>query len=260
MNGYAASIIRRASNAWPAKPVLSRLVAPVVSFTFDDFPHTAWTNGAPILESFGVRGTYFVAQAFSPENLKRFPNTEVMSGVRYYDVDDIVAAHAQGHEIGCHTFDHKRVSLQNNSELQKSIEHNAEFVRSLLGDVIMTSFAYPQGNVSISAKRFLSRKFSVCRGTKAGINRKLLELSQLKCFNLDAHFNEESINHLVEEVKSCNGWLIFNTHDVTNDPSPYGCTPELLHSVVAAVANSGIEILPIKHALGRAMFRPTTFD
>lgn len=82
----------------------------------------------------------------------------------------------------------------------------------------------------------------------------------LRCINLDAHFNEKPINHLIEEARHSNGWLIFNTLDVTNDPSPYGCTPELLHSVVAAVANSGIEILPIKHALGRAMFRPTVFD
>lgn len=81
MNRYITSAIRRISNAWPAKPVFSRLSAPVASFTFDDFPHTAWINGAPILESFGVRGTYFVAHAFSPENLNKFPDTEVMTGV-----------------------------------------------------------------------------------------------------------------------------------------------------------------------------------
>ena len=120
----------------------------------------------------------------------------------------------------------------------------------------MTSFAYPQGNVSIGAKRFLSRKFSVCRGTQAGINTKLLELSQLKCLNLDANFDKNSIDALIKETKVRNGWIIFNTHDVIDFPSPYGCTPELLYTVVAAVAASGIEILPIKHALGRAMFRP----
>ena len=75
MNRYITSAIRRISNAWPAKPVFSRLSAPVASFTFDDFPHTAWINGAPILESFGVRGTYFVAHAFSPEILNKFPDT-----------------------------------------------------------------------------------------------------------------------------------------------------------------------------------------
>jgi peptidoglycan/xylan/chitin deacetylase (PgdA/CDA1 family) len=256
LNRYITSAIRRVSNAWPTKPVFSRLSAPVASFTFDDFPHTAWTNGAPILESFGVRGTYFVAHVFSPESLNKFPDTEVMTGVSYYELDDIVAAHTKGHEIGCHTFDHKRVSQQNNCELLDSIDRNAEFVKHLLGDVIMTSFAYPQGNVSIGAKRFLSRKFSVCRGTQAGINAKLLELSQLKCFNLDANFDKNSIDALIKETKLRNGWIIFNTHDVINFPSPYGCTPELLYAVVAAVAASGIEILPIKHALGRAMFRP----
>ena len=238
--------------------MLSRLTAPIATFTFDDFPNTAWMNGGPILESFGVRGTYFVARAFSPENLRQFPATETMAGVYYYELDDIIDAHTQGHEIGCHTSDHKNVSQQSNRELEDSISLNAKFIRDLLGDVIMTSFAYPQGNVSIKAKQFLSKKFSVCRGTRPGINTKLIDLSQLKCINLDASFGKYSVDTLIKETKACNGWIIFNTHDVTSSPSPYGCTPELLQTVVSAVAKSGIEILPIKHALGRAMFRSKT--
>ncbi|MCB8835211.1 polysaccharide deacetylase family protein, partial [Escherichia coli] len=34
---------------------------PVVSFTFDDVPDTALTNGARILEDHGVRGTFYIA-------------------------------------------------------------------------------------------------------------------------------------------------------------------------------------------------------
>ena len=34
---------------------------PIVSFTFDDFPRTAATAGAAILESFGARGTFYTA-------------------------------------------------------------------------------------------------------------------------------------------------------------------------------------------------------
>lgn len=235
--------------------MFSRLAAPIATFTFDDFPHTAWVNGGSIIESFGARATYFVTRAFSPESLRDSPATEVTTGVRYYDLEDIIAAHTQGHEIGCHTLDHRIVSQQDNNELEDSIFQNSAFIKELLGDVIMTSFAYPKGRVSISAKRFLSKKFSVCRGTQPGINSNLIDLSQLKCFNLDANFYNYSIDSLVSDAKVHNGWIIFNTHDVTSSPSPYGCTPELLRSVVSAVASSGIEILPMKHALGRAMFR-----
>ena len=34
---------------------------PIVSFTFDDFPRTAFSTGGAILEQFGARGTYYAA-------------------------------------------------------------------------------------------------------------------------------------------------------------------------------------------------------
>ncbi|URK86924.1 polysaccharide deacetylase family protein [Rhizobium sp. RCAM05350] len=34
---------------------------PIVSFTFDDVPDTALTNGAAILEKYGVHGTFYIA-------------------------------------------------------------------------------------------------------------------------------------------------------------------------------------------------------
>jgi peptidoglycan/xylan/chitin deacetylase (PgdA/CDA1 family) len=35
-------------------------VGAVVSFTFDDVPASAASEGAPILEAFGIRGTYYL--------------------------------------------------------------------------------------------------------------------------------------------------------------------------------------------------------
>ena len=33
---------------------------PIVSFTFDDFPRSAYSVGGAMLEKFGARGTYYV--------------------------------------------------------------------------------------------------------------------------------------------------------------------------------------------------------
>ncbi len=40
---------------------LSANRGPIVSFSFDDFPRTAYSAGGAILERFGVRGTYYAA-------------------------------------------------------------------------------------------------------------------------------------------------------------------------------------------------------
>jgi len=247
---------RRLTNLWPVKQCVARLSAPIATISFDDFPRSAWTVGAPILERHGVRGTYFVSAAFSPDSLRRGPPSGPIEGVRYYEPEDIVAAYAQGHEIGCHSFDHRNAPLQSNAELEQSIQRNASFVKNLLGDVIMTSFAFPQGEVNIRTKKFMSRRFAACRGTWPGINAGLVDLSLLKCVGIEAAALEQyPVTRLIEKVKARNGWLIFNVHDVSAAPSRWGCTPELLESVVTDLLNAGIEILTMKNALARTVFR-----
>ena len=171
-------------------------------------------------------------------------------------LDDVVAAHAQGHEIGCHSFDHRNMSLVKTAELEQSIRRNAEFVKALLGDVIMTSFAFPFGTISIRTKRLMSRHFAACRGIRRGINAGLFDLSNLKSVELIPEILEKySVGQFIQEAKARNGWLIITTHDVSSSPSPWGCTPQLLQSVVSALVSNGIEILPMKHALARFFFR-----
>ena len=51
------------------------------------------------------------------------------------------------------------------------------------------------------------------------------------------------------------GWLIFFSHDVSDDPSPYGCTPVMLEHALATLAAAGIAALPVKHALAAGTFR-----
>jgi peptidoglycan/xylan/chitin deacetylase (PgdA/CDA1 family) len=245
----------RVTNAWPVKSAVCRLSAPVVSFTFDDFPHSAWTQGACVLEKYGARATFFISAAFAPDNLRSKTPAGPIEGVRYYELSDVIAAHSNGHEIGCHSFDHRNAPLQSDADLERSIFDNARFVKDLLGDVIMTSFAFPQGRVNIRAKRLFSRHFSVCRGTWPGINAGLLDLSLLRSFGIDAESSQAyPVEKLIDMVRARNGWLIFNTHDVGHSPSRWGCTPELLDSIVSKVIDHGIEILPIKHALARAIF------
>lgn len=244
----------RVTNAWPVKLSLGRLRAPVATITFDDFPRTAWTVGGRILESHGVRGTYFVSAAFAPERLQEAPAFGITEGVTYYEIDDLAAAHDNGHEIGCHSFGHVRAPMLTNADLIASVERNAEFVRRCLGDVVMTSFAFPQGAANVRTKRLLSKRFAVCRGTWPGINSGLFDLSLLRTTALDRQFDEARFSDVIRKAKASNAWIVIYTHDIDDKPSPWGCTPRHLGSVVEQLLKHGIEVLPLKNALARVAF------
>src|SRR5579863_7673978 len=73
----------------------------MVSFTFDDIPKSAATVGAPILEEYDGRGTFYVAGSLVDQWSGHWTGASA---------DEIVALHHGGHEVACHTFSHARAS------------------------------------------------------------------------------------------------------------------------------------------------------
>jgi peptidoglycan/xylan/chitin deacetylase (PgdA/CDA1 family) len=230
----------------PAKRVKSRLTAPVASFTFDDFPASAAHNGAVVLEEYGAAGTFYVAGALCGG---------ADGDTSYFDKADLSDLVRRGHEIGDHTFAHIHVPRHDRAALDEDRTRNARFVSDVAGDVIATSFAYPFGHASIAAKRYYSRHFACCRGTAPGINSGSLDLAQLKAVSLESSvFDPKALALMLEKAKTENGWLIFYTHDVSGNPTPFGTEAGVLAGAVRACRDADIEILPVRNALARACF------
>lgn len=224
----------------------SRLRAPVVSFSFDDFPQSAWRIAGPMIEAAGGRATYFAVGSHAGRTV---------DGVRQYDREDLAALISRGHEVGCHTFNHKRLVGETEQAIEATLAQNAAFLREVASDVLMTSFAYPYGHINASRKIMLGRRFAASRGIFPGVNTGMIDMSQLKAVPLEQRsFDQTDFDGLVEACKRAPGWLIFFGHEVEEAPSPYGCTPRQLQSVLDRVTSAGIEILPIKNALARVFF------
>src|SRR5260370_25972354 len=68
-----------------------------VSFTFDDFPHSAFAAGGEVLERHGLRGTYYTPLGLAGPTGELGPMLEP---------DDVLAAPPRGHESPCPTFRH----------------------------------------------------------------------------------------------------------------------------------------------------------
>jgi peptidoglycan/xylan/chitin deacetylase (PgdA/CDA1 family) len=237
---------RQITQRLPLKPAKSRLKAPVASITFDDFPRSAWTVGGDILAKRNAKATYYVSGGFSGRT---------KDGLDYFtesDLRDIIAA---GHEIGCHTFSHAKGPAIGTGALMDDVDRNAAFVRDVLGDYVLSSFAYPYGEASPRTKRLFGDRFPTSRGIRKGVNAGWIDLSQLKAVGVEQWWwTPEYIQAAVRKAKQETGWLILFTHDVSDTPSPYGATPKMLEHALEALQAADIEILPVKHALARAMF------
>ena len=245
MNRIVAKLDTLASMAIRSRTLRLRNTRPMISFTFDDFPHSAVANGARLLESAGVLGTFYLASQFCDATV---------DGIAYYTLGDVRRLLECGHEVGCHTATHARVPGLSRKAFNDELDRNQAFVAEHFGDIQLRSFAYPFGAVSPRAKMTAEKRFASCRGIVPEINGGSVDLGLVRAVKLYEHlYDREKLRGLLGKLR-VNSWLVFFTHDVDSSPSVYGVSPSLLGYAIETALEMGHEILTMKSALGRAAF------
>jgi peptidoglycan/xylan/chitin deacetylase (PgdA/CDA1 family) len=223
------------------KKLQMRNTRPMISFTFDDVPLSACNVGTRILEQHGARGTFYIAGAgcgkTSPVGLLA-------------SVEQLRAIWLRGHEIGCQTYLHSAVSRLCHSELETECFRNQSTLRMIDDKIVVRNFAYPYGDLSFGARRYLEMQYDSCRSVDHGINHRIADLGSLKSWALEnSSIDRKKIATLIADTIRTNGWLIFVSHDVTEEPSKYGVDPELLAFAVQVGQRSGCQLVTVDEAL-----------
>lgn len=214
---------------------------PYASFTFDDFPRSAFSEGGRILAEQGVRGTYFVS-------LQLLGSPSVSGPIA--SRDDLRALLRAGHELGCHTFEHLDGCRSTVEAFERSIEANRSALVESVPWGALPIFAYPLDGPVLSIKRAVGRHFVGCRGGGQSFNSGVIDLNLLKAYFLDKRNRGklDAVRRVIEQNAAAHGWLIFATHDVAATPSDYGCAPEYFEEVVRLSLQSGARVVPMMQA------------
>lgn len=214
---------------------------PVISFTFDDFPLSSLTVGGAVLKNYGYRGTYYV----SLDLAGRWDSCGQM-----FSNADLPLLRSQGHELGCHTFSHDDSSTTDADTFLHSVSRNRTALESLLPGASFRSFSFPKSAPRARTKRRVGARFECCRGGGQTFNTGIADLNYLRAFFLEQARGMDEVKQIIDRNAEAKGWLIFATHDVCDQPSPYGCKPEFFESTVRYVAGTGALVLPVAEALG----------
>ncbi|MDP1921614.1 MAG: polysaccharide deacetylase family protein [Myxococcales bacterium] len=155
---------------------------PSVMFTFDDGLRSNAEIAAPILESFGIRGLFFVCPGFSELEgaaAKAFfySRVEPQTTPSHDPEDwtplrpaDVTALHRDGHTIGSHTWSHARLSEVSPAEFPLQIDRSAKAIEGWTGarcDAFAWTFAWDA--ITPAARDAALRRhafvFGACPGT-----------------------------------------------------------------------------------------------
>lgn len=223
------------------RPLAKAPDAPMVSFTFDDAPLSSTVAGAALLETRGLAGTYYVSAGLAGQ--------EAPMGVCAEGVDYQRLARA-GHEIACHTYSHLDCGRATGPEAWEDVARNGRALADW-GVFEVENFAYPYGEVSAGPKQALAKRFTTLRALHHGVIAQGTDLNQAPAVGIEGADGEAVARRWLAEAKTRKAWLILYTHDVRPDPSPWGCTPEVLARLIDQAAADGFQVLTVRDAARR---------
>jgi glycosyltransferase involved in cell wall biosynthesis len=232
---------RRVASLVFRKPFLISSERPLISFTFDDFPRSALLVGGAILNHFGLAGTYYASLGLAGK--------ETASGPVFLS-DDLPTLFEQGHELGCHTFSHCDSWGTDAGTFEDSIIQNRTALDGFFPGAEFESFAYPISLPRPLTKARIADYFLSCRGGGQTLNVGKVDLNQLSAFFLEKSRDDfQPVRDLIDRNRQACGWIIFATHDISENPTAFGCTPEFFERVVEYAISSGADILPVVQAV-----------
>lgn len=233
---------RRLARLVERRPARRALDRAMVSFAFDDVPVSALTHGARTLEARGLRGTFFISAGLAGQDSRMG---------RYASCEDWRSLHAEGHELGCHTYSHLDCGRADEAAIEADIERN----QSVIGDwgAQFSTFAYPYGDVSLAAKKVTARRFKLARGVHQGLIQPGVDLNQAPAIAIQGPAGGIHARRWLEYAVSRRAWVIFFTHDVSNDPSPAGCTPSIFREIVDRARGFPCDIVTVAEGAERLL-------
>jgi peptidoglycan/xylan/chitin deacetylase (PgdA/CDA1 family) len=223
------------------RPARFTLERPMVSFTFDDAPASATHAGARTLEIRGLRATYFISASLA--------GRDGPTG-RFATRAEAMAMRAGGHELACHTFSHLDCGVTPADEVAADAERN-QAVLADWGAECSETFAYPYGDVSRAAKRALGSRYKLLRALHRGLVENGTDLNQAPAVGIEGADGEATAAGWVARAIRRKAWLILYSHDVSDRPTPWGCTPDALGRLADQALAAGCDIVTVAEGVRR---------
>ncbi len=216
---------------------------PVITITFDDGWESAYHDGLPVLEKYGIKSTQYILG-------DHFDDPLYMSEAQAHDIQ------TDGHEIAPHTMTHPDLTTLDDSKLDWELGESDRLLTAKFGP--MQDFATPFGasnqNVVAHAKPF----YRSIRNTAADpavldnddINvRETFNQYNINAYTVRSTTTTEDLQKLIDYAKARKGWLVLTYHQVDDKNSFWSVKHETLDAQLKQIRDSGVRTAPMGQVL-----------
>lgn len=188
---------------------------PMVSITFDDYSHTVYDAGFPILNGHGIPATFYF----------------ISSGLDSQWITELTDLQNHGWEIGSHSRTHPNLTTLSEADL--ITELNQSKVELQAAGLNVSGFAYPggQGPRNGTVFRKVKQYYSYARSVASGYNTPIIKQYDLRTQLQTSSTTIGTMKGWVDSAIANHQWLIITMHTVDTTGSIYSISPDDLTSL-----------------------------
>lgn len=208
----------------------------MVTLSFDDSWISQYTVALPIMQTAGIKGTFYMTTEPIIEGWDDFMTVA--------QVKDIAT---KGHEIAGHTITHPNLTQLSQVDVLREIVDSKSYLEGMTGKTV-TTLAYPYGEFNSTTKTLAK---SAGYLTARGVDEDSLNIATTDKFNLHSSCIEKNtpfatIKQAIDDAKSKKQWYIICIHEVKNGGDQYSITPAQFQQIVDYIKLSGIKTVTVK--------------
>lgn len=223
----------------------------VVSLTFDDGVEDQYTNALPILQQYGMHGTFYIITGYVGVNSA------------YMTLPQIQALASAGNEIGGHTVLHPYLTQLSGDEATREICGSRDTL--LNWGFQPTDFAYPYSDASPSTENIAQN----CGFNSARLDEDLASphTCQSGCDttesippadpyaiktpdSVQSTWTLSDLENLVKNAESAGGWLPLVFHHVCDGCDTYSVSPSIFSSFLGWLQGQNVSVKTVSQVMG----------
>lgn len=212
----------------------------LVTVTLDDGTTDQFTNGLPIMDAAGVKGTFYIIS----DDLTNQPD--------YMTAAQVAALKADGQDIQSHTVHHLDLTTLTPDEVDLELKLSQQQLTSEFGGPV-GDLATPFGTSNAETVAVASKYYQSLRTTDRGYNeRDSLDPYRLRVQPVDNRATVAQVENWIAQAAYDRTWLILMYHHIeepNTQDQPYYTTPADFAAEMNAVANSGLAVSTLTQAL-----------
>ena len=207
----------------------------MVSLTFDDGWQSQYTNGLPMLNSYNVKGTFYLVSSFLNTN-------------SYLTTEQAKTIEQAGNEIGAHTVSHPDLTTLNATKLNYQLAQSKQTLESLFG--LIKDFASPYGAYNDQVIAAIKHYYSSHRSTDAGYNSKdNFDVYDIRTQTILSTTTVQEIDSWIAQAQHDKTWLVLLIHEVNTSGDLYSITPQDFSTVLQYIKSTKIRTLTVRQAI-----------